>query len=390
MKKINITIVGLGYVGYTLAVLLSKDHLVKAVDIDTEKVKKINNKLLPIDDKDLQNYQDINNINLLADTNLVTSIDKVEFVIIATPTDFDEEKKSFNTSSLDQTIDIISKNNSDACIIIKSTVPIGYTKKIQKKYSNLEIIFSPEFLREGKALSDNLYPSRIIIGSNSNNARKFSRILENVALIKTRTLFVTSDEAEAIKLFSNAYLAMRVAYFNEIDSFALLKGLSAKSLIEGISLDNRIGEFYNNPSFGYGGYCLPKDTKQLLNNYVEIPQEMIQAIIKSNLKRKNLIAEYIINLKPKSIGIYRLKMKVDSDNFRYSAILDIIKILINAKININIYEPLIKDKFFMKVRIENNLSNFKKTNSIIIANRITNEIDDIRDKVFTRDIYNIN
>ena len=339
----KITVVGAGYVGLSLATLLSRDNEVVLLDIIKEKLEMIDNRISPIKDKEIEDYFQNKELNLKTTLNYKEAFVDSKFIIIATPTDYNTETKVFDTKSIEENIDRIMGVNSEATIIIKSTVPIGYTKKIRKKYNKNNIIFSPEFLREGKALYDNLYPSRIIVGDKSSEAKGFGELLKNSALKKDVIVkYMDSDEAESVKLFSNTYLALRVSYFNELDTFAKKNDLNVKDIIDGVSLDSRIGDFYNNPSFGYGGYCLPKDTKQLLSNYDNIPQNLIESIIKSNATRKLFIASDIISRKPKLVGIYKLSMKEDSDNYRQSAILDIIDILKNNNIDMIIYDETIK------------------------------------------------
>ncbi len=388
MKK-KITVVGAGYVGMSLSVLLAQNHEVIAFDIDKKKVDQINNKKSPIFDEDIQSYLDKKNLNLTACNDAKESYNSRDYIILATPTDYDLDSNSFNTSIVENIIEDISLIDAPPTIILKSTVPVGFTKKINKKYSNLEIIFSPEFLREGKALYDNLFPSRIIMGSESRNAKEFASILSGCAEKKDiKNLHMSADEAEAVKLFANTYLAMRVSFFNELDSYSMKHQLQTKNVIEGVCSDERIGSTYNNPSFGYGGYCLPKDTKQLLANYAEVPQNLIKAIVQSNSTRKDFIAEEIIKLKPKIIGIYRLAMKTNSDNFKFSSVQGIMKRLKAKGIKIIIYEPLYNKKEFFNSLIENNLENFKNISDLILANRNSSDLDDVTEKIFTRDLFN--
>ena len=388
MKKI--VVVGLGYVGFSAAVFFAQKHKVIGIDTDESKIKKINNKISPIQDKDISSFLETKNLNLKASTPNNKFFNDADYIFIATPTDFDEHLNRFNTSSVDSVIKDIDKTKSKALIIIKSTLPFGYTNKVQAKYKNLDIIFSPEFLREGKSLHDNLYPSRIIFGGHSEKTYHLESDLNDLIQNKTSFLKVTSDEAEAIKLFSNTYLALRVSFFNELDSFAFSKNLSSKNIIDGVCEDPRIGKFYNNPSFGYGGYCLPKDTKQLLNNFEDIPQKLIEASISSNLERKKLIGDHLINSDINNIGIYRLVMKSQSDNFRVSAIIDIVNLLKNSKKKIFIYEPLIDEDEFDGIPVIKNLDKFKELCDLIVANRIDRKIKDSIDKVFTRDIFENN
>lgn len=349
----------------------------------------INNKISPIEDEDIYYYLNNKKLNLMATCDYNAAFENSKYIIICTPTNFDHKTNSFDTSSIEDVVTKIKKVNNAAVIIIKSTVPIGYTRKIKNKY-NMNIIFSPEFLREGKSLYDNLYPSRIIVGSKSNDGEKFAEILKNSSKqSNVNILYMDSDEAESVKLFSNTYLAMRVAFFNELDTFALDKGYSSKDIISGVSLDPRIGDYYNNPSFGYGGYCLPKDIKQLYSNYQNVPKILIEAIINSNNTRKKYIADYIKNQKPKTVGIYRLTMKSNSDNFRESSIIDIIQNLKTDGINVVIYEPKINDNTYLECKIINDLSKFVNMSSIILANRIDKNIKNNK-KIFTRDIFNNN
>ncbi len=389
----KITVVGCGYVGLSISVLLSINNKVIAYDIDKKKIDNLNKKVSPIDDNDIQVYLREKKLNLTATTDLNLAFKEAHLIILALPTNFDEKKNSYDTSVIEEVLDKILKVNKYADIVIKSTIPIGYTKKIQKKFNNENIFFSPEFLREGKSLVDNLYPSRIIVGSKSESAKRFVNLLTDAALKDVSEIpifFVDSTEAEAIKLFANTYLAMRVAFFNELDIFSESNGLNTKNIIQGISSDSRIGDYYNNPGFGYGGYCLPKDTKQLLHDFKDIPNEIISAIVRSNEIRKNYLAEVISNKKQKNIGVFRLTMKTSSDNIRSSAIQDIIHILDSLGHEIIIYEPLIKSKYFMDHRVENDLELFKNKSSLIIANRLEEEIKDVEEKVYTRDIFGNN
>lgn len=387
-KRLNITVVGTGYVGMAMSVLLAQHNNVIALDIDESRVSKINSFQSTVTDNEIQEYLSTKDLSLTATLDKKEAYKNADFVVIATPTDYDPDDNYFDVSSVEQVIDEVLKNNASAFIIIKSTVPVGFTSSAQKKFSSQKIIFSPEFLREGKALHDNLYPSRIIIGGECDDAQLFAKLLSDAAIkTKIETLFMPSTEAEAVKLFSNTYLAMRVSFFNELDSYALAEGLDTKSIIEGVSLDERIGKKYNNPSFGYGGYCLPKDTKQLLANYKHVPQNLIQAIVTSNTTRKNFIAQEIINRRPNTVGIYRLAMKSGSDNFRTSAIQGIMKRIKAKGINVIVYEPLIQRSSFFNSEVVSNISYFLDTCDLIIANRMVDDLVPVKNKVFTRDIF---
>lgn len=384
----NITVVGTGYVGLSNSIILAQNNSVIALDIVKEKVELINNKKSPIIDAEIQEYLTNHKLNLLATTDSEIAYKNPDYVIIATPTDYDSEKNFFNTSSVESVIEAVSKSCPKATIIIKSTIPVGFTEKMREKYPDCKIIFSPEFLREGKALYDNLYPSRIIVGDNSKEAHMFADLLKAGAKKENiETLFMNSTEAEAVKLFANTYLALRVAYFNELDTYAEIRGLDSKSIINGVCLDPRIGDHYNNPSFGYGGYCLPKDTKQLKANYKDVPENLITAIVESNDTRKDHIAKMIIDKKPNKVGIYRLTMKANSDNFRQSAIQGIMKRLLADGIKIEIYEPTLNQNEFNGIPVEKDFSAFKSTCDIIVCNRKTNELKDVMEKVYTRDIF---
>ena len=390
----KIAVAGTGYVGLSLATLLAQNNEVIALDIVPEKVKMVNKFISPIRDEYIEKYFDDavkgeRKLDLKATLDWEEAFKDADYVIIATPTDYDETKDYFNTSSVEDIIEkVISLGNPKTTMVIKSTIPVGYVSSIRQKYNIDNIFFSPEFLREGKALYDNLYPSRIIVGSYSEEAQKFAELLRDAALAENvQVITMDSKEAEAVKLFANTYLALRVAYFNELDTYAKVKGINPKSIINGISLDPRIGTHYNNPSFGYGGYCLPKDTKQLLANYKDVPQDLIRAIVQANNTRKQFIAEEILKEDPKLIGIYRLTMKSESDNFRSAAVHDIIKILIEKKKKVLIYEPTLKDKEFNGVEVTNDLKRFKNDCSIIVANRMMPEIEDVKEKIYTRDLF---
>ena len=390
----KIAVAGTGYVGLSLATLLSQNHEVMALDIVPEKVKMVNRFISPIRDEYIEKYfEEAANgertLNLKATLDWEEAFTDADYVIIATPTDYDETKDYFNTSSVEDIIEkVISLDNPKTTMVVKSTIPVGYINEMRRKYDIDNIFFSPEFLREGKALYDNLYPSRIIVGSYSEEAQRFAEILRDVSLAKdVQVLTMDSKEAEAVKLFANTYLALRVAYFNELDTYAEVKGLNAKSIIDGVSLDPRIGSHYNNPSFGYGGYCLPKDTKQLLANYKDVPQDLIRAIVQANITRKKFVVDEVIAKEPKVVGVYRLTMKSESDNFRAAAIQDIIKMLKAKKKKMIIYEPTLKDAEYEGVEIVNDLKEFKKKSSVILANRVTPELEDAREKVYTRDLF---
>lgn len=384
----KIAVAGTGYVGLSLATLLSQNNEVVALDIMPEKVEMINNHISPIKDNEIEEFLKNKKLNLKATTDYKEAFSGAEYIIISTPTNYDVDKNFFDTSSVEDTIEKIISLNENPTIIIKSTVPVGYTESIKKKYKIDNVIFSPEFLREGRALYDNLYPSRIILGEKSERASKFAELLKEGALKENIDVkYMGNTEAEAVKLFSNTYLALRVAYFNELDTYAELNNLNTKDIIEGMGLDPRIGLHYNNPSFGYGGYCLPKDTKQLFANYRGIPQNLIEAIVKSNDTRKKHIADMILKRNPKTVGIYRLTMKTDSDNFRASAIQGVIENLKENNVRIIIYEPTLNDEFFNECQVVNDFSEFSKTSDVIIANRLEPTLKDVVDKVYTRDLY---
>ena len=390
-NKTKITVVGSGYVGMSLAVLLAQHNEVVVLDVDASRVEKVNNRQSTVVDAEIEAFLADKELSLTATLDKQAAYKGASFVVVATPTNYEPDTNRFDTSSVDSVVGDALELNSDALVVIKSTIPVGHTKSLQEKHNTDRVVFSPEFLREGQALKDNLYPSRIIVGTHLEAGRAFTNLLvEGAEKSEIETLFIRSTEAEAVKLFANTYLAMRVSFFNELDSYALAHDLGTKSIINGVCLDERIGEGYNNPSFGYGGYCLPKDTKQLLANYDQVPQTLIQAIVSSNTTRKDFIADSIIKLKPKVVGIYRLVMKQGSDNFRASAIQGIMKRIKAKGIEVVIFEPTYNEPEFFQSKVISSLDEFKKTSDIIISNRMSAELDGVEEKVFTRDLFGDN
>lgn len=384
----KIAVAGTGYVGLANAVLFAVNNEVKAFDIDKNKIELLKKKISPIKDKEIEEFLSGKELNLQFFSDAQAAYEDARFILVATPTNYDTEKNYFDTSSVESVIEQINRINPNAVIVIKSTIPVGFTQRMRQEYPNLKIIFSPEFLREGKALYDNLYPSRIIVGDDSEDAHIFANLLAQEAAKKdVKILFMQPTEAEAVKLFSNTYLALRVAYFNELDTYAELRGLDSRSIIEGVCEDPRIGGGYNNPSFGYGGYCLPKDTKQLRANYDKVPENLISAIVESNTTRKDHIASMILNKHPKTVGIFRLTMKAGSDNFRSSAIQGIMKRIKAKGVEVVVYEPTLREKEFFHSRVINDLEEFKRISDVIVCNRKTELLKDCEEKVYTRDLF---
>lgn len=387
-QGVSLAVVGLGYVGMAMAALLAQDNDVRALDIDAERVRLVNNRISPVKDPDISAFLDSRDLRLRATTDPAEAFGGARFIVIATPTDYNPDEDYFDTSSVESVIESIARLQPEAVVVIKSTVPVGFTARMQKSYPDLEILFSPEFLREGQALHDNLHPSRIIVSGSDSEAREFALLLTENALEPDVPVIITgTTEAEATKLFANTFLAMRVAFFNELDSFAVSHGLDARAIVSGVSMDPRIGNFYNNPSFGYGGYCLPKDTKQLLANYQDIPQNLIHAIVEANATRKDFIAEQVVSTRPEVVGVYRLAMKSGSDNFRASAIQGVVRRIQDRGVEVLLYEPMLEATEFNGIEVTDDLAEFKRRSSIILANRVEIELSDVQEKVFTRDIF---
>jgi len=390
-ERIKITVVGSGYVGMSLSVLLAQHNDVTVLDIDAERVGRINNKQSTVTDTEIESFLAEKSLSLAATLDKQDAYKDASFIIVATPTNYDSDTNRFDTSSVDAVVEDALKLNLDGLVVIKSTIPVGHTKLLQEKFGSDRVVFSPEFLREGQALKDNLYPSRIIMGSQCKAGEEFASLLKQGAKkIDTETLFIRSSEAEAVKLFANTYLAMRVSFFNELDSYALARELDTNSIVDGVCLDERIGDGYNNPSFGYGGYCLPKDTKQLLANYGEVPQTLIEAIVSSNTTRKDFIANEILKRNPRVVGFYRLIMKQGSDNFRSSAVQGIIKRIKAKGIEVVIYEPVLEESEFFLSKVVNDLQAFKQMSDVVVANRLMDDIQDVAYKVYTRDLFGKN